>query len=96
MATIPMTEASVAATTFPANPQVTAEFDPSTWMFAHLGVAGAPDIDVSFDGVTVASRLTAASTLSAREWRQRSRKAWFKLATAGAAQTVRVEAGTDV
>lgn len=96
MATIPMTEVSVAAASFPANPQVTAPFDPSTWMFAHLGAVGAGEIDVSFDGQTVASRLTPGTALSAREWRQRSTKVWFKLALAGVAQTVRVEAGTDV
>ena len=96
MATIPMTEVSVTSDAFPTDPQVTAEFDISTWMFAHLGGVGGGEIDVSFDGMTIASRLTPASALSAREWRQRSRKVWFKLAVAGMGQAVRVEAGTDV
>lgn len=64
-------------TAFPADPQVTIPFVPKSILVANESTADA--VEVSFDGVNPAGRLTAATATAAIEWAQGVTKVWFRV-----------------
>ena len=76
---------------FPTTPQFDAGFKGSAAVVLYTGTAGT-EVEVSFDGTTVAGRLLAGVAPSACWDANTYQKAWFRTATAG---TVSIGVGIE-
>ena len=95
MAVAPQQVVSVAAATYPTDPQVNVPFEPDQFTFFNQAAAGS-DVVISFDGVTDHGTLYGDTPLAALNWSTKQRKVWFRQRVAGAAISALVMAGTVI